>query len=378
MKALSYPCALLLRLLSAKTLMVGVFLLSLSTLASVYWMPDTWISVQILVLSVLSLSVLSVVQQDALKLNAGVRGVVEQGAERLDLSALPERSRAEFALFQQLLIKQQRERDQLSQRLEEISHSSDELESSAVAVTQSAQLQSDAASTASAAVEELNLTISEVARLAEGAKNSSIQASELMQSGITSLDQLVDRLGDMSVAAAEANLMMEELSNLSASISEMSSVIHKISDQTNLLALNAAIEAARAGESGRGFAVVADEVRGLAMNSRESASQISGIIERIQSQIKLSRDKMDEVSELAEHSSGASQAMGRSLAAIHQETRELTDSVVQVAVSSEQQSLAVAEIAQLTEKVARGNRDNLAAADQTRGIASHLKSLTQV
>ena len=65
-----------------------------------------------------------------------------------------------------------------------------------------------------------------------------------------------------------------------------------ISSQTNLLALNASIEAARAGDAGRGFAVVADEIRALSENTRESANQITAIIDELVNDVNATTESM--------------------------------------------------------------------------------------
>jgi methyl-accepting chemotaxis protein len=72
--------------------------------------------------------------------------------------------------FQQRLNTSIRQQQLLQQRLDEISHSSQELDQSAESVTRSAEQQSDAAGTAAAAVEELNVSIHEVTRLANDSR----------------------------------------------------------------------------------------------------------------------------------------------------------------------------------------------------------------
>ncbi|MCP5054912.1 MAG: hypothetical protein GY940_47540 [bacterium] len=61
-------------------------------------------------------------------------------------------------------------------------------------------------------------------------------------------------------------------------IGETIDVIDGIADKIELLALNASIEAARAGEHGKGFAVVANAIKELAIKSKDSATEIIGLV----------------------------------------------------------------------------------------------------
>jgi methyl-accepting chemotaxis protein len=278
--------------------------------------------------------------------------------------------------FQQWLNREQRQQQLLQQRLDEISHSSQELEQSAALVTRNAEGQSESATVAAAAVEQLNVSIVQVAALADESRQTSVVASAQLADGIEQLTNLVQQVSEMAQQAITTNELILQLHSNSRTINEMSGTIRGIASQTNLLALNAAIEAARAGESGRGFAVVADEVRRLALHSQESADEISRNIESVQQHIEDATVQVSNLTDLAHRSADSSAAVRTLLDQVQQRTLQLTEQVDQVAVSTEQQGKAVAEIAELADRVRQGNADNLQAADQARTIAHHLAHLT--
>jgi methyl-accepting chemotaxis protein len=97
----------------------------------------------------------------------------------------------------------------------------------------------------------------------------------------------LDSLTSDSLASAEA------IGGLAAAVEEIRAfltLVQKISRQSKLLALNAAMEAARAGEQGEGFAVVAGEVRRLAASSAEAAQRTDALVKTMVENVERARD----------------------------------------------------------------------------------------
>ncbi|XDA97316.1 PAS domain-containing methyl-accepting chemotaxis protein [Sulfitobacter sp. LCG007] len=187
-----------------------------------------------------------------------------------------------------------------------------------------------------AALEELTASVKSAAEVAKQARGQAEKAmSETEQSnGVVS----------------DAVQAMNEIADSSKKISSITSVIDDIAFQTNLLALNAGVEAARAGDAGRGFAVVASEVRGLAQRSSEAAQEIAGLIEASSNQVARGVDLVGKT--------------GESLKSIEDVVRSISESIINMATSSQEQASGLGDMNNAVGELDRVTQQNAGMAEE--------------
>ena len=219
---------------------------------------------------------------------------------------------------------------------------------------------------------ELEATIQQVAGDASQAAGASRSAGQAVEQGQRVIGLSLTGLHALVGEVQQNAQMIEKLAEESATIGGVLTVIRAIADQTNLLALNAAIEAARAGEAGRGFAVVADEVRSLAQRTAGATAEIQSLIAGLQTAAHQSVQGMRTQVEHAEATAQQAQAADGALDEIVGAIQTISDTAVRIADVTAQQSGAVSEIRDNSERIHQLGEDNLLRIGQGRSQGEHL------
>jgi methyl-accepting chemotaxis protein len=162
----------------------------------------------------------------------------------------------------------------VGEMIDTLAASSTELEATAGALTDTAEMTQRLSGSVASASEQASANVRMVASAAEEMSFSIYDIARQVQESSSIANEAVKQ-------ARETDIRIKELSQVAGRIGDVVKLITAIAEQTNLLALNATIEAARAGEAGKGFAVVAQEVKALAAQTAkatdEIGTQISGM-----------------------------------------------------------------------------------------------------
>jgi methyl-accepting chemotaxis protein len=202
-----------------------------------------------------------------------------------------------------------------------------------------------------AAVEELSASIAEIAEKTK-------QNAEMAGKAATLADTILHNAEKGSAQMGQMMEAVKDINQASQSIGKVIKVIDDIAFQTNILALNAAVEAARAGQHGKGFAVVAEEVRSLASKSAAAAKDTAELIEDSLKKAAMGSRIADETAaSLSEIVSGIGES----------------DKIVgDIARSSEEQRLGIAQINRGIDQVAQVVQQNSATAEQSAAASQEM------
>ena len=125
-----------------------------------------------------------------------------------------------------------------------------------------------------------------------------------METAVKHIAELIEAVGRIEHRLASVGTALADVAKVSVSI-------EAIARQTNLLALNATIEAARAGAAGRGFAVVASEVKNLAEATRQATHLIGDTVRGLDGQVhSLIGESGDATARAKNAGEGATQIQG--------------------------------------------------------------------
>lgn len=255
--------------------------------------------------------------------------------------------------------------DNLASISEEMNSTTEEVSTAIQRIAVGAQHQAEKIKEVVKIVGDQLTSVEQVVSSAESAADASTKASEVAQKGGDSAQVALQKMREIQAVVDGATEIVRKLGERTKEIHQIVNVITNIAQQTNLLALNAAIEAARAGEHGRGFAVVADEVRKLAEGSGRAASQISVLVDQIETETRKAVDQMESGAKDVSVGATVIDSALASLEDIAATIQQTAAMVQEITAATEEQKASAEKIVQAVDEVAKISEDTSAASEQT-------------
>ncbi len=259
----------------------------------------------------------------------------------------------------------------------EVSHSSEQIARNSNAVSENTEQSDAGVRQVLRAMEDLSVTVGDVSQKAESVSRLAHDGTQMAREGSEFAKKAEHGMGLIITSAEEADKLIGEIQGEMKKIDEIVRLITDIANQTNLLALNAAIEAARAGEMGRGFAVVASEVKALALESRQSAEKITGMISNLQKQSQKAAGAVNGATLAVRDGNVLLSDTLAIFGKLAGSVEEISMNIEQVASMNEEQAAAVEEITSSMHEVSAMLKDTAAEAGESAKATSQASSSVQ-
>ena len=272
----------------------------------------------------------------------------------------------------------------LSSHMSETAASINEITASIQSIKHQVANQSASVTKTSATMEQNTQGIEKLNHLIEDQSAIVTESSATIDQMITSVGSVtqtvvhntesIGRLTEASDAGKSVlenmSLSIREVAKESEGLLEISRIITDIASQTNMLAMNAAIQAAHAGDSGKGFAVVAEEIRRLAESTSTQTETIASVLEKIEKSITGITDSSEELLSTFTNIESEVKTVAQQETTIRKAMEDQTENGKQV-------SKAIATLNDMTKKVRMSSEDILVGSRQVSEEAESMNAITQ-
>ncbi|MFA6412311.1 MAG: methyl-accepting chemotaxis protein [Syntrophales bacterium] len=217
---------------------------------------------------------------------------------------------------------------------------------------------------------EISATAEDLVQTMDGVGSSLNQTIQMAEGGRSDLTNMESAMRGLATATTSISGKLGTINDRANKISNVVTVINKISDQTNLLSLNAAIEAEKAGEFGRGFSVVAREISRLADQTAIATQDIEHVVKEMQTSVSAGVMEMDKFADEVRRGVGTVVTISNQLGGIIDQVREHGPQFATVKEGMHAQSVGAQQISGAMSELA-------VAADQTRESLHEFKLATE-
>ncbi len=222
--------------------------------------------------------------------------------------------------------------------------SSSDTQQTALHLAEASEHQAQEIAGASAAVNEMAVTIDQVSANAAESAGVAERSVSIANNGAKVVQNTIRGMDTIREQIQETSKRIKRLGESSQEIGDIVSLINDIADQTNILALNAAIQASMAGDAGRGFAVVADEVQRLAERSATATKQIEALVKTIQNDTNDAVISMEQTTAEVVRGARLAQDAGVALEEIETVSANLAELIQNISNAARQQASSAGHI----------------------------------
>lgn len=224
-------------------------------------------------------------------------------------------------------------------------------------------------------VQQMSLSIEEVAANANQAAILADDTYQETQEGSSAMDATVNSILNVRTTVGETAKKMKRLGESSQKISQVVSLIEEIALKTNLLAINASVEASRAGEQGQGFTVVAEQVGALAEQSATATKEIAKIVAAIQSETQEVTQAMELGTSQVVDTTRLVESTKQRLGQVLERSRSINELMKLISQSTVSQADTSRTVTNLMQQIAKQSETRLNSSQQ---IAQSMQATAQV